>query len=154
MTKTRQLLYQEKPKYDLSLKVLVAGVLALTLIPGIALVYSYPEPAWTLFGLTVFDGLLMAAVIPRKYQLFEDRLRIQLGGPIAINVPYRNIKEVRPATGSEAYVYWGLRLATSKATVVEIIKTRGLSMVISPVDRDIFMEQLEQARRQQSGNAI
>ena len=148
------MLYQDKPKYDLSLKVVVAGLLALTLIPGIAMIFSNLELAWTMFGLTVFDGLLMAAIIPRKYQLFEDRLRIQLGGPIVINVPYRNIKEVRPAANSEAYVYWGLRLATSKATVVEIIKRRGLSMVISPSDRDIFMEQLEQARRERSGDAV
>jgi len=99
-----------------------------------------------LLGVTLFDGLLFHAVIPRRFQLFEDRLRIVLGSPFAFNVPYGVIREVRPAPSDEAFVYWGLRFATSTKNLIEIIRSEGLNMVISAGDKDMFLEQLEQAR--------
>ena len=105
MGKSAVLLYQDRPRYDFWLKLVIAGTLAITLIPGVAFIYVLAELAWTLLGLTLFDGLLFHAIIPRRLQLFEDRLRIELGRPFALNVPYHNIREVRPASTGEAFVY-------------------------------------------------
>lgn len=151
MPKSEIPLYQDKPEYDYWLKLVVAGMLALTFIPGIAAFCWYEELAWTLLGVTVFDGLLFFAIIPRRFQLFEDRLRIVLGRPFALNVPYENIREVRPGFPSEAFIYWGLRFATSTKNVIEIIREKGLDMVISPGDKEMFLEQLRQARSTWSG---
>jgi hypothetical protein len=96
--------------------------------------------------LTVFDGLLFYAVIPRHFQSFEDRLRIELGMPFAVNVSYNNIRKVRPASIEEAFVYWGMRFATSTKNLIEVVRKKGLNMVISPSDIKMFLEQLEQAR--------
>ena len=147
--KSKTLLFQDIPKYDNWLKFIVGCMLALTLILGIIFIYTNIEIAYTLFGITVFDGLLFAVIIPRRYQIFEDRLRIQLGGTLAINMLLNDIREAKPASASEAFVYWGLRLATSTSNVIEIVRRKGLNVVISPNDRDIFVEQLEQARRLQ-----
>jgi hypothetical protein len=143
-------LYQDRPKYDVWLKLVVGGTLAITIIPGIAFFYLSAELAWTMLALTVFDGLLFYAIIPRRLQLFEDRLRIVLGAPFALSVRYENIKEVRTAPTEEVFVYWGLRFATSTKNPIEIVKSKGLNMIISPGDKDIFMEQLEQARNTRS----
>jgi hypothetical protein len=146
MKKSAVVLYQDRPKYDFWLKLVIAGTLAITLIPGIAFIYISTELAWTMLALTVFDGLLFYAIVPRHFQLFEDRLRIELGRPFAMNVPYDNIREVRPASTEEAFVYWGIRFATSTKNPIEIVRNKGLNMIITPGDKDMFMEQLEQAR--------
>ena len=97
-----------------------------------------------MFGITLFDALLFKAILPRRYQIFENRLRILLGGPLAINIPLSNIAQAKLASGSKAFAYWGIRLATSTHQVVEIVRKKGLNLVILPGNSDLFLEQLNQ----------
>ena len=152
MKRSTVLLYQDRPKYDYWLKLVIAGTLAITLLPGIALFYLSKELAWTMLALTVFDGLLFHAILPRRFQLFEDRLRIELGRPFALNVPYDNIRQVRPAQTEEAFIYWGIRFATSTKNLLQIVRNKGLNMIISPGDIEMFLKQLEQARSMRRGD--
>ena len=82
--------------------------------------------------------------------MLEDRLIILLGGPFAISIPFSNIKEVKPAMGSETFVYWGIRFMTSTNYVVGIVRKNGLDLVISPNHGDTFLIQLNQAHKLQS----
>ena len=123
----------------------MGGVLALTFILGVVLLFEDVGAAWVMFGVTLFDVLLFKAVLPQRYQIFQDRLKIVLGGPFALNIPLSNIKDARPASGSKAFVYWGHRFATSSSGVVEIVCSRGMGVVISPANSDIFLKQLNQA---------
>jgi hypothetical protein len=70
-----------------------------------------------------------------------------MGGPFAINISFSNIEEAKPACGRKAMIYSGLRLATSTQHVVEIVRKKGLNLVISPSNDDMFLEQLNQARQ-------
>lgn len=133
------LLYEVRPRIDLWLKTIIAGVLAMTLAVGVWLLWVDAVGAGVVLGVTLFDGLLFRAIIPRRYQVYDDRLKIVLGWPFAMNIPLRNIVEAKPAPGHKAWVYWGLRLATSTRGVVEVVRRRGLDMVISPADRDAFL---------------
>ena len=83
--------------------------------------------------------------MPRRYQIFQDRLKIVLGNPFALSIPFSIIKEVRPVSGSSTFAYWGIRLATSSKSVVEIVRSKGWNVVISPANRDMFLDQLTQA---------
>jgi hypothetical protein len=150
MERSAILLYQDRPKYDFWLKLVVAGTLVITLIPSVAFIYLSAELAWTLLGLTLFDGLLFYAIIPRRFQLYEDRFRVVLGAPFALNIRYGNIEEIRTASTEEVFVYWGLRFATSTKNPIEIVRNKGLNMIITPSDKDMFMEQFEQARNTRS----
>ena len=145
--KTNILIYEDTPKYDLWLKLILGGVLALTFILGVIFIFQDTEAAVAMFGITLFDALLFKAILPRRYQIFEDRLRILMGGPFAINISFSNIEEVKLASGSKAFAYRGLRLATSTHHVVEIVRKKGLNLVISPSNGDMFLEQLNQARQ-------
>lgn len=98
-----------------------------------------------MFGITVFDALLFNAVIPRRFQIFQDRVRVVLGRPFVFNIPFSTIREVRSVSGSKAFAYWGLRFATSSKAVVEIVRHKGLNVVISPANKNMFLEQLTQA---------
>ena len=130
-------------------QLILGSVLALTFIPGVILIYQDTEAAIAMFGITLFDALLFKAILPRRYQIFEDRLKIVMGGPFAINISFSNIKEAKPASGGKAFAYWGLRLATSTNYVVEIVRKKGLNIVISP-SNEMFLEQLNQALQSQS----
>jgi len=150
--KTNILIYEDTPKYDLWLKLILGGVLALTFILGIIFIYQDTKAAIAMFGITLFDALLFKAILPRRYQIFEDRLKILLGGPFSINISFSNIREAKSASGSKALVYWGIRFATSTHHVVEIVRKKGLNLVISPRNDDMFLEQLNQARQLQSSS--
>ena len=144
--KTNILLYEDTPKYDSWLKLILGGVLALTFILGIIFISQETEAAMAMFGITLFDALFKA-ILPRRFQIFEDRLKILLGGPFAINIPFSNIAEAKPASGRKVFAYWGIRFATSIHHVVEIVRKKGLNLVISPKNDDMFLEQLNQARQ-------
>ena len=141
----KNLVYEDTPKYDFWLKLILGGVLALTLILGVGLLFEDIRVAWVMFGVTLFDALLFKAILPQRLQIFQDRVKIVLGGPFAIDIPFSTVREVRPVPGSKAFVYWGIRFATSSHYVVEIVRKKGLSLVISPTNGDTFLEQLKQA---------
>ena len=140
-----KLVYEDTPRYDFWLKSILGGVLALTLILGVILLSEDIGAALVMFGVTLFDALLFKAILPRRYQIFQDRVRIVLGGPFALNIPLSNIRQARQASSSKAFAYWGLRFATSTHYVVEIVRKKGLSLVISPASGDMFLEQLNQS---------
>ncbi len=144
-TKIQNLVYEDIPRYDFWLKLILGGVLTLTFILGILLLFEDIVGAWVMFGVTLFDALLFKAILPQRFQIFQDRLKIVLGGPFALDIPFSNIREVREASASKAFAYWGLRFATSTQSIVEIVRRKGLNLVVSPSNPDIFVEQLNQA---------
>jgi len=90
---------------------------------------------------------LFKAILPSRFQIFEDRLRILLGFNLAINIPFSNIVDARSVSGSKVFAYSGIRFATSNHFVVEIVRKKGLNVVISPSKGDIFLEQLNHIRK-------
>jgi len=150
---TSSIIFEDTPRYDLWLKLILGGVLALTLVLGILFMYRDTEAAIVLLGITLFDALLFWAIMPRRFQIFEDRLKILLGGPLAVNIQLSNIAEAKPASSRKVFFYWGSRFATSTSNVVEIVRKKGLNLVISPKNADIFVERLNQARQSQPGLA-
>ena len=135
----------EAPLYEPWLKYMVGGILASTFILGFIFLPFDLTGAYCLLGLTVFDALMFYAIIPRRLQIFGDRLRIALGRPFAFDMPFSTIKEAREASGTKAYFYWGIRFATSSRNVVEIVRRRKLNVVISPANVKTFLECLNQA---------
>ncbi len=144
------LLYEDTAEYDLWLKLLLGGILAFTFVMGFFLLTVDRTGAYIFLGVTVFDALLFYAILPKRYQIWTDRVRIALGRPLAVNIPLATIQEARPAPGSKAFAYWGVRFATSLKNVVEIVRHRGLNFVISPSNRDLFLERLAEALKAQS----
>jgi hypothetical protein len=139
------LIHEDVARYDPWLKFVLGGVIALTLVPGIVLLSLELPRAYVWLATTAFDALLFHIVLPRRFQIFEDRLRIVLGWPLALNFPLTTIKEARPVPGAKALFYPGVRFATSTRSAIEIARHRGLNMVISPSNRDLFLEQLGRA---------
>ena len=138
-------LYEDVPRYDFWLKVILGGTLALTFVVGLILISTDITAAAIMFGVTLFDALLFKTVLPRRYQIFEDRLRILMGWPFAVNIFFSNIEEAKPATSGKVFAYRGLRFATSTRHVIEIVRNKGLNIVISPSKGDTFLDELNSA---------
>ena len=98
-----------------------------------------------MFVLAVFMALLFAAIIPRRFQIYEDRLRIQLGGPISFNIPLKHIEEARHGASSDILFYWGIKFGTSTSNVVEIVRNKGMNVIITPAHFHEFLNQLNRA---------
>ena len=143
-------LYEDRPKYDTWFKLLLGFAPALTIILGF-LLYSRVLPSETesearlgaivLFATTVLILLIYWAVLPRKFLLLEDRVKIKFG-VFSFNIPFHTIKEVRIAKGSKLF---GFNSVTSFRSMIEIVRKRWTSVSISPDNRDLFLAELNKA---------
>jgi hypothetical protein len=139
------LLYEDTARTDTWLKLMLGGILVMFLVLGGVLLFQDKEDAFGMFGIAVFYALLFKLVMPQRYQVYSDKVRIVLGWPLAWNIPFTTIKEVRSASGAKAFAYNGVRFATSSKNVVEIRRSRGRNVVISPSNKEIFLEQAGRA---------
>jgi hypothetical protein len=141
------LLYEDTPKTDIWLRLILRGIPAILLVAGVVLLFQDTEGAFVMFGVAVFDAALFRLVMPRKYQVYSDKVRIVLGGPFAWDIAFSTIKEIRSTSGASAFAYNGVRFATSSRGVVEIRRIRGFNAVISPSNKDVFLEHVRGAMK-------
>jgi len=146
------LIHEEPAKYDFWLKFLLGGAVLFAFFLGLFLLEEDPKGTWVSFAAAAFEILLFHSVLPRRFQVYNDRLRIVLGRPFAITLSLGNISEARPIAGFKALSYWGVRLGTSAGTAVLLVRRRGWNIVISPVDRQRFLQHLDQALRETPGS--
>jgi len=139
------LIYEDMPKYDPTMKILVAVILGALVAMGIVLLLYAVEGAIAMFGDTLLVALIFYFVFPRRYQVFNTKLRIVLGWPLGWNIPLSTVKEAHAAPGIARWVYFGVRLATSSGTEVEVVRKKGMNVIISPSNRETFLEQLNHA---------
>jgi hypothetical protein len=139
------LIYEDTPRYDWSLKLILGAVLAATAVAGVIIILYDVAGGLAMFGVTLLDALIFYLVVPRRYQIFNTKLRIVLGGPFNMDIPLSSIKEARPAPAAYALGYWGIRFATSTSGATEIIRRKGWNVIISPSDREVFLARLAEA---------
>ncbi len=140
--------YQEAAAYDIWLKLLLGGIIAVLAVAALVLVFQDPWSALIMLGVTVFDALLFYGILPHRYEVWPDRLTVVLGGPFSFSLQFSNISTVRAAPGWKALEYPGIRFATSTRQVLEVTRTRGWNIVISPARADTFARELNTAIEQ------
>jgi hypothetical protein len=139
------ILHEEPAEYDNWIRLLFLIPVGVV-VGAIFLAYSQEyEGFLVLLGDSAFLTLLFYFIMPRKYQIYQDKLRIVLGKPFGINIPLSTIKEVKHTSGAKAFVYTGVRFATSSRNALEIVRNKGLNYIISPRNGDMFIERLGEA---------
>jgi hypothetical protein len=148
-------LHEDSPQYDLWLKLVLVFapslviVLALLIHYGVLPAESQKEARIAVavsFASAIFLMLLFWAILPRKYQILEDRIKIVLGRPFSFDIGFNTIKETRREGGRRIVLaYRGRRFATSAKNIVEIIRGKGMNVVISPSNRELFLQELNKA---------
>lgn len=136
-------LYEDTPRYSLPIKLILIGEVGLFLFLAIWLVeHGQHHDALVSLGVGLFLAALFWAIFPRSYQVLEDRMRIVLGGPFSWDIPYRTIDTARVSTGW----FWGMSFSTALARRhVEIVRTKGMNVAITPSNSTYFVESLNRA---------
>jgi hypothetical protein len=135
------LLYQDEPPARL-LRLLFLIVPAILLFTGIR-IWSTEYPAGVFLmveGLLV--GLLLQAVLPRRYQIYEDRLRIALGGPFGVTLRFARIKEIQ-VTARTSFTVNFVTTFASKYTLISM--KSGLGFAITPRAGEDFVKRAREA---------
>jgi hypothetical protein len=139
------LVYDDRPHYDWGLKVLLS--LPVVVLLTVALVFNpqgRDSVALPLIATLVFLMVVLRCVLPRRYVVMDDRLRIDLGWPLGFNLSYRNLSEVRRDSGGwRVTANWVTTFRPSRA--LRIVPVKGIDIIITPNRRDQFADQLEKA---------
>jgi hypothetical protein len=98
-------------------------------------------------GVTTFLCLIFAlAIIPTRYQIFNDRIRIVLGWMFHFDIPFHNMENAKAATWKDL---WGLNFnfisCFSSVDILRIKRRRGAKIHINPSNRKLFLEHLNKA---------
>jgi hypothetical protein len=135
---------EHKARYDASIKVLLLIPVCAPLIAFIVLFSSGSPDALETFIVFAFIVCVIWLIMPRRYIIMDDRLKLVMGASLAINVLYRNIKEIRkPST-----VDLGVNFITSLKTPLEIVVNKGMNISIAPDDRESFLNDINGAMQQ------
>lgn len=136
------LLYQDEPSGILLRMVLM--LLPLAFLVGSAFLWSSGENEGSLSLLVtgLIMGVILWTVIPRKYQVYEDHLRIVLGGPLRMNIRFDQIKEIRVTSRTAMTMNF---VTTFAKTYVIIARKNGMSIAITPKSNEAFIENANRA---------
>ena len=110
---TSILLYQDKPTYGLLLKLIL--IIPAAFLVGSLYLYLSGDVTGSLALLpgALISGLVFWFVFPREYQVYEDHLRIVLGGPFSVKVGFQAIKEIRITNRTGLAVNFVTKIAKS-----------------------------------------
>jgi len=136
------LIYEDTPRYDVWLKAIMLLPLFFIAIGAFNLT-SEPESAIGMFATAVLMAAIYWAVFPRKYRILESKVTIVLGGPFSFNIALDNIETARAPEGATIGVNFVTQFSSKNA--VQIVRRKGLNVNITPSDRDLFLENLDEA---------
>jgi len=145
----QKLVYEEKLKIGLSLKVLL--MFTFGVIIGLT-VWSFHTGetvgAWILSIVLVFTAVLLFAVLPRKYQIFSDKIKV-VCGLLRIDIPFGDVNAVEIRPRSDIYgSLEALRFGTGTGQKCIMIKRkRGMNILIQPRNTERFMEMINSTIR-------
>ena len=136
------LLHQDKPEYGLLMKLIL--IIPVALLGSSIYLWSSGD---TFVGITllteaVIIGLILWFVLPREYQVYENHLRIVLGGPFSVKIGFHNIENIGITNRFALSVNFATRVTRS---YVEIVIKKGMTIAITPADYESFVEKANQA---------
>jgi hypothetical protein len=137
------IIYEESPRYDSLLKAIMVLPVFFILFGIYYLFIAEVEAAIAMFATTILMGAFYWAIFPRKYQIFDSKFKIVLGGPFSFNIPFSNLETAKAPQGAT----FGINFPTciSNERTVQIIRKKGWYVNITPNDRDLFLEHLNKA---------
>jgi len=139
------LLYRDKPEYGLLLKLVL--IIPVILVGSSIYLWSTGDTFLSLALLieAFIIGLIFWFLLPREYQVYENHLRIVLGGPFSVKIGFQKIEKVRITSRLALTVNFATAITRS---YVEIVIKKGMSIAITPADHESFVGKANQALSQ------
>jgi len=136
-------IYEESPRYDSLLKAIMALPVFFILFGIYYLFISQVEAATAMFAATILMAAIFWAIFPRRYQIFDSKFRIALGGPFSLSVHFDNLETARKPQGATFGINFGTCFSSDR--VVQIVRKKGWYVNITPNDSDLFLGNLNKA---------
>jgi hypothetical protein len=133
--------YEDRPKYDIWIKLIIILPIAIVLISALFTVNSDPDATTGMLITLVLLVVIFWLVFPRKYRLTGKGVKIVLGRPFSFTIKYRNIEKAEIPKGLTI----GYNFVTSFKNTLQIVTRRGMNFNISPTNPALFIENLEKA---------
>jgi hypothetical protein len=137
-----KLIYEDRPHYSLWLKVILWFIIALVLFPALTTFDSNRNEAFGMIGTAVFIVLIFWAVMPRRYCIYDNKIKIEMGKPFSVTFHFDAIKYAGVPRGKFTV---GINFVTSFGNIVEIDRKKGMNVNISPSNREVFLDYLNRA---------
>jgi len=146
------LVHEDRPEYDAWMKIILSFAPAVIFLLLFLIHYNILPPEneeearmakMVLLASLIIILFLYWAIMPRKYEIHEERIRIVLGA-FSYSLDLKSIAEVKRAESWKVFAYKGLRFATSAKKAVEIKRRKWPSVVISPSNPELFIGRLQQ----------
>ena len=151
------LLYQDDPASGVVVKTITLAVPLVLLIVSAYLLSSGVSIAFlALFAEAVIIGLVFSVIFPRKYQVYQDHIKIVFGGPFSAKVKFDQIKTIETTNKSHFTINYATTMTKS---YVRIERKKGLNIAITPKSGELFVENANHAleewvRTKQSSTAL
>jgi hypothetical protein len=139
------MIHEDRPHLSFWVKLLIFGILVITVFLGINLFTTDINTAGLMIVVAIVDLLLFYLIIPRKYQIYPDRLVIILGWPFKMKIPLSCIRTAKPSAIRNVLFYRGVRLVTDNKSTVEITRENGNNILLSPRNQELFLDKLKKA---------
>ncbi len=149
-------LFEDRIKYDLWVKAVLVFPIIFLLALGILfyidahcrdVIPSESESDSNTAAIIIFVSILFVLAVywlslPRKIFVLQDRIKLKIG-EFYWNVAFETIESVKPAKG--IIVWRGFSSITSWSSQIEIVRSKGQNIRISPARREQFLEYVERA---------
>lgn len=139
--------YEDKPRTDICLKLIFMLPSALLLIT--ALIFAKTDPAGAVHfiygaaGMAVVMGILYILVLPTRYSILNNKMRIQFRGPFSFNIPFDTVAGIRDARWSTVGINFPTTM--SQAAILEIMRKGRMAVTITPSDKQAFINNFHKA---------
>ncbi|OYT28433.1 hypothetical protein B6U98_05060 [Thermoplasmatales archaeon ex4572_165] len=135
-------IYEETLKIGLVLNIIFIFTSCAILIPTIYSLYLGEIIATLILLISlVFTLIIIYAVLPKKYQIYNDKIKI-VCGLFSIKIPFDNIEYIDIHPSSNIYASLdALRFGTGTGQKCVMIKRKhGMNVLIQPMNTERFME--------------
>ncbi|MEW6143192.1 MAG: hypothetical protein AB1597_08615 [Chloroflexota bacterium] len=138
------IIHEDRPRYDPRLKGIFGVVFAVLIYSGIeAYLNEGLEAASFVLIPVVVVGLALYLVMPRRYQVLDDCLKVVMGGGFSIGYPFSTMKGIVQRSD----IWFSINFVTtfSSKHVVYLIRTKGFPVAISPSEPQALIATTERA---------
>jgi hypothetical protein len=140
-------IYEDRPRTDIWLKLIFVLPPVLMLIPALFFSRIGTEDTIYLVYGALGTGIVMLAlyyfVMPTRYMVCNDKLRIGFRALFAFNIPFDTVAGVRDGRWSTIGINFPANM--SQSAVLEIVRKGRMAVTITPSDKKAFIDNFQRA---------
>ncbi len=136
-------IYEDNPHIDTWMRAILLLPSAIIVMTAIITWQESWQVALYLIAGAVLFGFVFTFIVPIRYCIFNNKIRIEFRGPFAFNIPFETVTGLREPRWFSA----GVNLPTnmSQSCALEIARKGRMPVNITPADKQAFISNFNKA---------